>query len=119
MENLVSLKEMEEIDRLDKAGELKLNLTRIAHYGAYLSGAQAALRWIMRNGFFADGKAISKDSVLREKAIIELALKSKMNTDRLLGDYPNVNQSPIYDKKGKLVGYEAKFYMVANVIVET
>lgn len=118
MENLVSLKVLEEVQRLDDAAKLKLNLREVIQYGAYISGIQKALLFI-RDRCICGKKSISRDDTMILKATIELALSSKIATERLVaGEWGNIRYHPIKDKKGNVTGYEAKFYVITQNIVE-
>ena len=118
MENLASLKVLEEVQRLDDADSLKLDLRKVAQYGAYISGIQKALLFI-RDRCICDSKSISKDSLMHLKANIELALSSKIAAERLVvGEWGNVIYHPVKDKKGNVTGYKANFYVTTKNIVE-
>ena len=117
MGRLVSLKEMEEAVRLDEAGKLKVNLRNTVQYGTYLNGVQAAFCWL-DSVYLSGGKALSRDDVMRLKANIRLALKSKLWADRIIGGWNDIRYEPIKDKKGNVTGYEAKPYVKIPHIVE-
>ena len=64
-------------------------------------------------------KSISRDDMMILKATIELALSSKIAAERLVvGEWGNIRYHPIKDKKGNVTGYEAKFYVITQNIVE-
>lgn len=118
MESLVSLKVLEEVQRLDDADQLRLNLREVTQSGAYISGIQKALLFI-RDRCICGKKSISKDDMMILKATIELALSSKIAAERLVvGEWGNIKYIPIKDKKGNTTGYEAKFYVKTTHIVE-
>lgn len=118
MENLASLKVLEEVQRLDDADKLKLNLREVVQYGAYISGIQKALLFI-RDRCILDSKSISKDRLMHLKANIELALSSKIAAERLVvGEWGNIKYRPVKDKKGNVTGYKANFYVITKNIVE-
>ena len=118
MENLVSLKVLEEVQRLDDTDKLKLNLREVTQSGAYISGIQKALLFI-RDNCIGNKKSISKDDMMILKATIELALSSKIAAERLVvGEWGNVKYCPVKDNKGNITGYKAKFYVITQNIVE-
>lgn len=118
MEDLASLKALEEVQRLDDADRLELNLRDVTQSGAYLSGIQKALLFV-RDRFVCDKKTISKDDVMIMKATIELALSSKIAAERVVvGEWGNIRYRPVKDRKGNVTGYDAKFYVITKNIVE-
>lgn len=118
MEDLASLKALEEVQRLDDADRLELNLRDVTQSGAYLSGIQKALLFV-RDRCVCDKKTISKDDVMIMKATIELALSSKIAAERLVvGEWQNIKYYPVKDRKGNTTGYKAKFYVITENIVE-
>ena len=118
MKNLVSLKVLEEVQRLDDADQLRLNLREVTQSGAYISGIQKALLFI-RDRCICGKKSISKDDMMVLKATIELGLSSKIAAERLVvGEWGNIKYCPVKDKKGNVTGYEAKFYVITQNIVE-
>lgn len=116
-ERLVGLKVLEAAQELDDANKLKIDLRVVTQYGAYLSGARMAF---LRIGewYFSEGRSMTRDDVLHAKATIDLAVKSKLNTDRVLDGDCGVRYSPVKDGKGRIVGYEARFYRKLTLIQE-
>ena len=118
MENLVSLKVLEEVQRLDDPDRLELNLRNVTQSGAYLSGIQKALLFI-RDRCICGRKSMSKDDMMVLKATIELALSSKIAAERVVvGEWGNIRYRPVKDRKGNVTGYDAKFYVITKNIVE-
>ena len=85
-----------------KLDNLPLRLNNIVYSNAYYQGMRNAF------GLIHDMMVKDKQDPNIIKAVIECALKSLENTERIMRDDP-MKFCPKKDKKGKIIGYEAHF----------
>ena len=114
LQNLIELKEVEQ---MDKQG-VRPNLINVMQYGAYLHGVQMGAKKILNDWFKMKnaGTLGKKEGRLELEAVLELVLKSKLNAERWISESTNMMLEPVErDKKGNVTKYKASFYVESTV----
>ena len=102
--------------RFSIENDVKIDLNRVQHYGAYYHGAlDAALQIIHK---LKDARTKTKDDWIYQEAIWRLATKSKRNMELYLKEEEIRFRNHEKDNKGKLKSVEAYFVERRTLIIE-